>query len=167
MQTAHATLTEAVASLWSSIGELAIIVHEDQPAAEGLAAAESLGEEVGDLQGAVAGAIELLAEPALFQGQAASVAQQIDAARARYWSELRAAEPVLARRQAARRAGGNWPAWLHIVEQSARRCEEPIAAVDTALNTCWHEMSQLITRVESQPVVAVPLDRSDNTRRMS
>jgi hypothetical protein len=141
-------LSAAVEELWSAVGELVLIVLEDQPQGEGLAVGDDLVETVSELQGAVAAARAGLAAGPPGAGLAdlhtlPEVAMQLRSATARYWRDVRAHEPVAQLRAGTRTRGGEWPSWRRSVEQSAARCAEPFEAVSAALDASWHELCRL------------------------
>ena len=145
LETAHRDLRGRVVEVWSAIAELMLIAVEDGPDPAGLAAAEDLAEQVSEVQGSLASATELLDEgPEALVRHIASVSRHLDEARTRYWRRLRShASGDTVRRSAARRPGSGGAAWCRTVEDSSRRCEEPLDAVAEALHACWHEFSQL------------------------
>jgi hypothetical protein len=138
----HAQLTVAIEGLWQAVSELALIVHEDRPGDADLAAVDDLGERVSELQGEVAAARALLRDGDLLVPRLPRFAAHLDTALLHYWRDLRSYPVVSALRQAARRQGGELPAWEGSVEASAARCEEPFAVIAATLNACWQEICQ-------------------------
>jgi hypothetical protein len=138
----HAQLTLAVEGLWQAVSELVLIVHEDRPGNADLAAVDDLVERVSELQGEVAAARALLGDGDLLVPRLPGMAAHLDAALLRYWRDLRSYAALSTLRQAARRQGGELPAWEGSVEASAARCEEPFAVVAATLNACWQEICQ-------------------------
>ena len=130
-QRAHAALAASVEELWSAVGELVLIVLEDQPSdSDGLAAADALVERVGELQGEVAAARDALvpvpSEVDLERAASRALAEfggHLHAAVWQYWAQLRAYEPTAQLRAATRRAGGEWIGWRRSVEETAAVCE--------------------------------------------
>jgi hypothetical protein len=136
---ARTRLTVAVEELWDAVGELVLITVEDQPAEGALAAADALAEQVSELQGEVAEAREALSDADQLGPWLPRAAHAIDAATWRYWQGVRAHDPVTRLRAATRRLGEPWPSWQRTTEQSAQRCEEPLASVVHAVRACWIE----------------------------
>lgn len=155
VQAAVGRLAAAVDRLWDAVGELTLIVLEDQPEAEGLAVTDQLVETVSELQGAVAEARARLAVgsarglPAVTEIAPAVVA--LRAAALRYWRDVRGHEAVAALRAGTRQRGGEWPAWRRSVELSALRCAEPVDDVAAALDACWLEISRLAAHPPDHP----------------
>lgn len=150
MQGARAQLELAVEGAWAAVGELVLIALEDQPPVGSLAAADDLGEQVSEIQGALAGVRTVLGsgrpagEHADLPDVLADVLTGLDEANRRYWQRVRAHRPTAQLRDATRRLGGHWPAWQRSVELSALRCEEPFALVDTALQVCCREICESV-----------------------
>jgi hypothetical protein len=147
VQEAVGRLSSAVDQLWDAVSELALIVLEDQPEAEGLAVTDQLVETVSEVQGAVAEARAWLAVgssrglPPVTELAPAVVA--LRAALVRYWRDVRGHEAVAALRAGTRQRGGEWPAWRRSAEVSALRCAEPMDDVAAALDACWQEVCRL------------------------
>jgi hypothetical protein len=139
LQNARARLTVAVEELWDAVGELVLITVEDQPGQGSLAAADAFAEQVSELQGGVAEARQALSEADELGLWLPRAADAIAAATWRYWQEIRAHRPVMQLRAATRRLGGPWPSWQLTAEQSAQRCEGPLASVVDAARACWVE----------------------------
>jgi hypothetical protein len=137
---AHARLAAAVEDLWQAVSELALTVHEDRPDASDLVAVDDLAERVSELQGEVAAARALLGDGDPIVPRMPDVAAHLQAAQLRYWRDLRSFPAVSPLRQAARRRGGELPAWVGSVEAGAARCEAPFAGADAALTACWQEI---------------------------
>jgi hypothetical protein len=147
---AHAQLVIAVEGLWQAVSELALTVQEDRPDASDLAAVDDLGERVSELQGDVAEARALLGDGDQIELRMPHVAAHLQAAQLRYWRDLRSFASASPLRLAARRRGGELPAWVSSVEAGAERCEAPFAIADEALNACWQEICHsLISRRSS------------------
>jgi hypothetical protein len=140
-------LSAAVDQLWGAICELALVVLEDQPEAEGLAVTDQLVETVSEVQGAVAEArlrLAVCASPDLLAvAELAPAVAALRSAAVRYWRDVRGHEAVAALRAGTRQRGGGWPAWRRSAEVSALRCAEPMDAVAAALDACWREVCRL------------------------
>jgi hypothetical protein len=167
-------LSAAVDQLWGAICELALVVLEDQPEAEGLAVTDQLVETVSEVQGAVAEARARLAVgssrglPAVTELAPAVAA--LRAAVVRYWRDVRGHEAVAALRAGTRLRGGEWPAWRRSAELSALRCAEPMDDVAAALDACWHEVCRLAAnppdhRYQSHPSHPSSSERSSEQSR--
>jgi hypothetical protein len=133
-------LAASIEDLWQSVSELVLTVHEDRPADSDLAAVDELSERVSELQGDVAAARTLVRAADPLVPVLPRVAALLDGAGRRYWRDVRGYSAVAALRGAARRRGGDLPAWRGAVEAGALRCEHPFAATATALNACWQEI---------------------------
>jgi hypothetical protein len=152
---AEQVLARAVEQLWQAVGELALTVYEDRPAAADLAVVDDLAEQVSELQGEVAAARGVLR--AALVPDLPELAAHLDAATRRYWRRMRAYAPVAELRRAARRSGdAELAAWQRSVETGAARCEEPLAACATAVNACWREVFGAAPPVPPPP--SVPAD---------
>jgi hypothetical protein len=166
LQGAQAALATAVEELWSAVTELTVIAQEDRPLSDGLAVADDLAEQASELQGEVAAvrnAVRTNGADLTF-ARLPEVQAELDAAARRYWQRIRAYDSVANLRRAVLRRGAEWTAWQRSVDQSARRCAEPLAASVAALNTCWQEVCQLLTvAAASHPAGPPP---SDEHRRM-
>lgn len=140
-------LAAAVDGLWGAVCELALVVLEDQPEAEGLAVTDQLVETVSEVQGAVAEARLRLAvcsspdRPAV--AELAPAVAALRSASVRYWRDVRGHEAVAALRAGTRQRGGEWLAWRRSAELSALRCAEPMDDVAAALDACWQEVCRL------------------------
>jgi hypothetical protein len=167
-------LQDAVDELWLSVGELALTVLDDRPDEADLAVLDAFAEQVSELQGAVAGARELLTVEPERARQAApaelpSIAAHLDAAWAIYWSELRRYERIGEVRRAARRCGPAALAWRSGVDASLQRCEAPLATTREALLASWNEVHQqleLLTRTV-HPAAPACSQPAPNHRRSS
>jgi hypothetical protein len=150
VQDAIGRLSAAVDELWAALGELVLIVLEDQPEDDGLAVTDQLVETVSELQGAVAEARSRLAtgdespSDRSLLAELPAVATLLGAADARYWRDVRGHEAVVNMRAGTRVRGGDWPAWRRTVELSAMRCAEPLDAVRSALDDCWQQVCRLV-----------------------
>lgn len=140
--TIHAQLAGAADDLWQAVAELALTVHEDRPAGSDLAAVDDLAERVSELQADVAAARDMLRDGDPMVPRLAHFAAHLDAAHLRYWRDLRSFSAVSALRGAARRRGGELPAWQGSVEVGAARCEQPFAVAVATLNAWWQELCQ-------------------------
>ncbi|WP_448628557.1 hypothetical protein [Geodermatophilus sp. URMC 64] len=149
VQRAVAQLSAAVEELWTAVGELVLIVCEDQPEREGLAVADQLVESVSEIQGVVADARTRLAAQGTTPEVTAlpEIAAALHEASVRYWRDVRGHEPVAQLRAAARTRGGGWPAWRRSVEQSAARCVDPFDSVAVAVDAGWQEICQLAAAI--------------------
>jgi len=139
LEDARTRLAVAVEELWDAVNELVLITVEDQPSEGSLAAADAFAEQVSELQGEVAEARRVLSDAEKPGPWLTPAAEAIDAATWRYWQRIRAHEPVTRVRAATRRLGEPWPSWQRTTEQSAQRCEEPLASVVHAVRACWIE----------------------------
>jgi hypothetical protein len=141
LSAAATQLSLALENLWLSVSELALTVQEDRPAASDLAAVDDLAERVSEFQAELASARTLLAgDDRALMLALPRIAAHLDASNRRYWRDLRSFTALTALRQAARRRGGELPAWQRIVEAGADRCEKPLADATGALNVCWQEL---------------------------
>jgi hypothetical protein len=144
LSAAATRLSLALENLWLSVSELALTVQEDRPAASDLAAVDDLAERVSEFQAELSSARTLLAGDDGDDGDLMlalpRIAAHLDAFNLRYWRDLRSLTALTALRQAARRRGGELPAWQRIVEAGADRCEKPLADATGALNVCWQEI---------------------------
>jgi hypothetical protein len=156
LQDARARLIVAVEELWDAVGELVLITVEDQPAHGSLAAADALIEQVSELQGEVAEARQVLSDADQPGPWLPRTTRAVDAATWRYWQRLRAHDPVARLRAATRRLGEPWPSWQRTTEQSAQRCEEPLASVVHAVRACWIE-----TLASAPPIHLLPAGSGD------
>jgi hypothetical protein len=145
VERAVAQLSGAVEDLWAAVGELALIVMEDQPSGDGLAVADQLVETVSELQGSVAATRTLLAActPGTAIAALPEVVAHLHTASDRYWRDLRSHAPVAQLRASSRQRGGAWPFWRRSVEHSTERCAEPFDSVAAAVDAIWQEICQL------------------------
>ena len=149
LQDASARLAGSVEELWAAVGELVLIVAEDQPRGPGpggLAVADDLLEAASEVQGDVAAARALLVpeDPAAFVRRLPDVAGHLTAAARRHRGRFLDHPPVARLRSAAHRRGGEWPSWQRSVELTARRCGERADDCGDALLACWREVVQIL-----------------------
>lgn len=134
-----AALAAALDEVWSAVGELVLIVHEDRPLQADLAFLDDFAEQVSEIQGDVAAACRILV-PGPQLGALPVVATHLGAAERRYWRSVRGHPTVVELRLAARRVGGEFAGWRRSVERSAEHCEAPLVAAADALLRCWREI---------------------------
>jgi hypothetical protein len=153
-----------------TVSELALTVLDDRPVDADLAVLDAFAEQVSELQGAVAGARELLvADESPVRRSLAEVAAHLEAAEAVYWAELRSFERMSEVRRAARRCGPEAVAWRGGVDASLQRCLAPLALTREAMLAAWAEVDRqldLLTRTMS-PAAADRPQPAPNHRRPS
>jgi hypothetical protein len=168
LQNSAACLQRAVASLWDAVSELALICFEDQPDSAGLAGVDDLSERISELQADVAAARELCARPDRpLADWLAPSDQHLRRADLAFWRDLQAAVPLNRLQVITRRAGGQWPAWLRSIRQSAERVKEPLNDVTAALNACWQDACQQWAPATAAGITPRPTPAPDQTRRIS
>lgn len=141
-------LRAATGRLSEAVTELVTIAHEDRPDGSEVAAVDHFAEQVTELQSSVVAAgRELVAidGPALLSQRMPLVDEALAAATLCYWRDLRSHAATGAMRHVARRGGRDWRAWQGSIEQSQRRCEQPLLDTAASARRVWLELAELVT----------------------
>jgi hypothetical protein len=122
-RTSGTDLTGAVDELWIAVGELVIVLAEDQPQdPDGLAVADDLLEAASEIQGVLH---DLRSHPGNTgpAGTLALLEGLLDLER-RFAERFTAADAVGRLRSSTRRRAGQWPVWRRSVEAGAQRVQD-------------------------------------------
>jgi sugar phosphate isomerase/epimerase len=141
-------LRTRVESLWLTVCELVVTVHEDRPTDSGLAAVDDLAERVSELQADVDDARQAVLRTdtiIVLPGTLPTVSRAVGRAQTRYWRDLCGYEPVRQLRTATRTRGADWHAWRRSVGQALDACEEPLRAAETAVQDAWAGLAELVS----------------------
>jgi hypothetical protein len=145
--TALHDLRVAQVDLRQAVLELTMTVHEDRPLHSGVALIDNFAEVVSEFQGGVAAVGDALAAIPGSRQLPASMAA-IDASVAdstmRYWRDLRAHDPLARLRLTVLDRGTEWRTWESSVEESLKRCEQPILVMSGTVQAAWCEVAELL-----------------------
>ena len=165
--TAQNNLRETVASLGSSVAELMMTVLEDRPPDSELAVVDHLTELVSELQAAIVDAdceLASVADPRVLPERMPAVDRAVAAAHLRYWRDLRSHQAVAELRRSARGRGQEWRTWQVSVEESERRCEEPLSRAQAAVSAAWQEVAELLCLYLPTPASPRPASGASASR---
>ncbi len=145
--TALHDLRVAQVDLRQAVLELTMTVHEDRPLHSGVALIDNFAEVVSEFQGGVAAAGDALEEiPAsrLLPAGIGPVDDAVAQSTTRYWRDLRAHDPLARLRLTVRDRGTEWRTWESSVEESLKRCEEPLFLMGASVRAAWREVAELL-----------------------
>jgi hypothetical protein len=145
--TALHDLRVAQVDLRQGVLELTMTVHEDRPLHSGVALIDNFAEVVSEFQGEVAAvgeALDAIATSRQLPAHLAAVDATVAHAMSRYWRDLRAHDPLAKLRLTVRDRGSEWRTWESSMEESLKRCEQPLFVMSATVQAAWSEVAELL-----------------------